>query len=132
MIEKTKKDIIEYLNKLKELVRKGSFRIEMNMRRGENLALFRMYALKRRDIDRILLSLLPGEFVKAVENEHEAFREEELYVFGPKRVLLNRRKGIEETVQLYLKTNLLENKMVIVVSCHKAKYPLKPYFTEEP
>ena len=114
-----------YLREVKLLVREGRFRVEKNPRRRENLMLLRRYFVDRETAGSILLSLREKDFVKRVQNEHAGYENEILYVFGPIANLYRHGEDRMEEVMLYLKLNLIRDKVVIAVSFHEARFPLK-------
>ena len=67
-------------------------------------------------------------FVRKVQNKHANFNHEWLYVFGKEIDLIKRFEEKSEMVPLYIKFNKIEDKLLIVVSFHKQKYPLVYYF----
>lgn len=123
-MDKSFEEIEIYLVQVQEAIRAGSFRIERNQKRLANLALFRDYVIDERKSKEILLQLTAYDFCHVLQNEHEGFRHEWLYVFGKEVKLLQRFAAEEETVPLYIKFNKLENQLVIVISFHKQVYPL--------
>ena len=125
-IDKT--HIEQYLSEVKEAVRNGRYRIDRNDRRQDNLNLFLDYVIDEAGAKEIILSLEADDFSAILQNEHQGFEHESLYVFGKDVRLLERTGSGEKTVSLYIKFNKLENCFVIVISFHEQKYPLKYYF----
>lgn len=123
-----KKDIEQYLSKVKEAVKNDKYRIERNARRQDNVNLFLDYVIDEAKAKEILLCLTVMDFSEILQNEHKGFEHEQLYVFGKDVVLLERTGTEEKTVSLYIKFNKLENCFVIVISFHEQKYPLTYYF----
>lgn len=76
----------------------------------------------------ILMGLTATDFSERLQNEHEGYEDEMLYVFGKDVELLERMGNESKTVSLYIKFNKLDNCYVIVVSLHEQKYPIKYYF----
>lgn len=124
----TKSDIDNYLSEIKDAIRKGRYRIELNENRQDNLDLFLKYAINETNAKNILLKLTASDFSEIVQNEHRGFEHEMLYVFGKDVTLLERIGSTSRKVSLYIKFNKLDNCFVIVVSLHEQKYPIKYYF----
>ena len=123
-----KKDIEQYLSEVKVAVEKDNYRIDRNVRRRDNVNLFLDYVIDEAKAKEIILSLTVMDFSEILQNEHEGYEDENLYVFGKDVVLLERNGTEEKTVSLYIKFNKLENCLVIVISFHEQKYPLTYYF----
>lgn len=123
-MEKGYEEIRQYLAEVKAAVRAGRYRIDRNQKRQANQALYRDYVIDEAKTQKILLSLVVEDFCEVVQNEHEGYEYEQLYVFG-KDVRLLQRFGVrEETVSLYIKCNKQKNQFVIIISFHKQAYPL--------
>jgi len=127
-MEVTKESIQEYLNEVKDAVRKGRYRIARNENRRDNQLLFETYVLDENKAKEIILSLQIEDFSEILQNEHPGFEYESLYVFGKDVELLKRFESGIKTVTLYIKFNKLENCFVIVVSFHESTYPIKYFF----
>ena len=123
-----KNDIEQYLSEVKDAVRNDRYRIDRNTRRQDNINLFLDYVIDEAKAKEILLSLTVLDFSEILQNEHEGFEYEKLYVFGKDVILLERNGTEEKTVSLYIKFNKLEGCFVIVISFHEQKYPLTYYF----
>lgn len=123
-----KKDIEQYLSKVKEAVKNDKYRIERNARRQDNVNLFLDYVIDEAKAKEILLCLTVMDFSEILQNEHKGFEHENLYVFGKDVTLLERNGTEEKTVSLYIKFNKLENCFVIVISFHEQKHLLTYYF----
>lgn len=121
-------DIDEYLEEVKEAIRVGRYRIEMNTNRQDNQDLFIDYIINEEKRKQILLSLTTMDFSEIRHNTHRGFEHELLYVFGKDVKLLQRFGSSEEQVSLYIKFNKLESRYVIVISFHKQNYPLNYMF----
>ena len=124
----TLKDIDSYLTEVKNAIRKNRYRIEMNSRRQDNRELFLTYVIDEEMAKDILIGLTATDFYERLQNEHEGYEDEMLYVFGKDVELLERMGNESKTVSLYIKFNKLDNCYVIVVSLHEQKYPIKYYF----
>lgn len=73
----------------------------------------------------ILLSLTVEDFSERKQNEHTGYEDERLYIFGKDVSLMERFGTGERLVPLYIKINKLKNLLVIVISFHEQKYPLR-------
>ncbi len=123
-----KKDIEQYLSEVKEAVADDRYRIDRNAKRQDNITLFLDYVIDEAKAKEIILSLTVMDFSEILQNEHEGYEHERLYVFGKDAILLERNGTKERIVSLYIKFNKLENCFVIVISFHEQKYPLRYYF----
>lgn len=117
-------EINDYLGEAKKLILDGKFRIALNSNRLTNLSLFDEYLLNEESVKSILLNLTVYDFCEKVQNKHANFNHEWLYIFGKEINLMKRFEEKSEKVPLYIKFN----KLLIVVSFHKQKYPLVYYF----
>lgn len=117
-------NVRKYLIELKKLITAGRYRIDTNSKRQKNSHLYTDYIIDEKKSKIILLDLEVEDFSHILNNEHEGFEHEILYVFG-KEIGLTQRFGTEvENVALYIKFNKLGNSYVIVISFHKQDYPL--------
>ena len=117
-------NVRKYLIELKKLITAGRYRIDTNSKRQKNSQLYTDYIIDEKKSKIILLDLEVEDFSHILNNEHEGFEHEILYVFG-KEIGLTQRFGTEvENVALYIKFNKLGNSYVIVISFHKQDYPL--------
>lgn len=123
-----KKDIEQYLSKVKEAVENDRYRLDRNSKRQDNINLFLDYVIDEAKAKEIIMSLTAMDFSEILQNEHKGFEHEKLYVFGRDVTLLERNGTEEKTVSLYIKFNKLESCFVIVISFHEQKYPLTYYF----
>ena len=80
---------------MKEAVENGRYRIARNDRRQDNVNLFLDYVINEAKAKEIILSLTAMDFSEILQNEHQGYEHEKLYVFG-KDVLLLERNGTEE------------------------------------
>lgn len=124
----TKSEIDVYLAEVKDAIRRNRYRIEKNIHRQGNLDLFLNYVIDEARAKDILLSLTANDFSEVVQNEHQGYEYERLYVFGKDVELLERMGNAAKTVSLYIKFNKLDACYVIVISLHEQKYPIKYYF----
>lgn len=121
-------EINDYLGEAKKLILDGKFRIALNSNRLTNLSLFDEYLINEESVKSILLNLTVYDFCEKVQNKHANFNHEWLYVFGKEIDLIKKFEEKSEMVPLYIKFNKIEDKLLIVVSFHKQKYPLVYYF----
>ncbi len=124
----TQNDIDIYLTEVKEAIQNNKYRIERNSRRQDNINLFLDYVIDETMAKDILLGLTATDFSEVLQNEHEGFEHELLYVFGKDVELLERLGNANKTVSLYIKFNKMDRCYVIIVSFHEQKYPIKYYF----
>ncbi|MCD7950996.1 MAG: hypothetical protein LUG12_12175 [Erysipelotrichaceae bacterium] len=123
--------IEQYLVEVKESIQNDQYIIARNDKRQDNLDLFINYIIDETMVKDILLKLTPLDFSEVLPNEHVGFEHEMLYVFGKDVLLLKRVGDSKKKVHLYIKMNKLENHLVLVVSLHEQKYPLKYYYKEK-
>ena len=117
-------DVEQYLSEVKEAINNDRYRLDLNTNRQDNIDLFLTYVIDEAKAKEILLSLTVTDFSSVVQNEHQGYEHEKLYIFG-KEVSLLERIGMEEKiVPIYIKFNKLENSYVIVISFHEQHYPL--------
>lgn len=121
-------DINIYLSEVKDAIKKGQYKIARNNNRKENEKLFLDYVVNETMIKNILLKLTAMDFSEILQNKHEKYKHEQLYVFGKDVKLLERFGNTEKTVSLYIKLNKIQNGFVFVISLHEQKYPIKYYF----
>lgn len=117
-------EIEQYLSDVKEAINNDRYRLDRNTNRQDNIDLFLNYVIDEAKAKEILLSLTAMDFSSVVQNEHEGYEHEKLYIFGKKVNLLERIGMKEKTVPMYIKFNKLENSYVIVISFHEQQYPL--------
>ena len=127
-LDVTLNDIEVYLSEVKEAIRKNRYRFELNSRRQDNRDLFLTYVLDETMAKDILLGLTATDFSEILQNEHQGYEHELLYVFGKDIELLERMGNACRTVSLYIKFNKMDNCYVIIVSLHEQKYPINYYF----
>ncbi len=127
-MEKSIKEIEDYLAGVKAAVKRGRWQIERNKKRQANLALFREYVIDERRCRQIILELSAYDFSSILQNEHAGYEQEQLYVFGTEVSLLQRFGERMDIVPLYIKLNRLEEPFVIVVSFHRQARVLKYAF----
>ena len=117
----TRADVANYLEEVHAAVKAGRYQISP---RQKNQELYFDYVFHESDEKEILLSLGVNDFSEAVQNNHEKYPDEVIYIFGKDVSLMPRFGQGAETVSLYIKFNKLANQYVIVISLHKQEYPL--------
>lgn len=131
ILDYTKEDIEEYIDKVRELVHKGKYTIPLQANRNENKRFIERYSLNSKKRKQILESLTVYDFCYGTRNRNEGFEHEILYVFF---------KEYEDTfpeghkkIQIYIKMNLLEpnNNFVVVISFHEYTGEAKTLFEKE-
>jgi hypothetical protein len=117
----TWEQINKVLQMIQDCIRSGRFIVSRNENRQENIELINDYNITTKRQKKILLNINTEDFCHSLRNTNEGFEHEVLYVFCPQVMLLNF-NGIEETVDLYTKFNLIESQdgqRVVVISFHK-------------
>ena len=127
-MENSFQEIDAYLHDVKNAVQERRYRLDLNVRRLDNQALFSDYVINMQDVEKILLSLSPWDFSEAVQNRHEGFEDEMLFIFGKTVRLLQRYGQREGNVPLYIKINKIMDGFVIIISFHKQRRRLNFYF----
>lgn len=89
------KDIEQYLSEVKKAVENGRYRLDRNSKRQDNIKLFLNYVMDEAKAKEIILSLTARDFSEILQNEHQGYEHERLYVFG-KDVILLERHGTEK------------------------------------
>ena len=118
----TQGDVVNYLAEVQAAVKAGRYQISP---RQKNQELYFDYIFREGDEKAILLSLRAEDFSEAVQNNHEKYPDEILYIFGKDVSLMPRFGQGVKTVSIYIKINKLANQYFIVISLHKQEYPLK-------
>lgn len=73
LLEITRMEVEKYLNRVKVVVEKDNYRIEINKNRSDNRNLFVDYVLSEVRIKEILLSLTVDDFSERRKNNHKGF-----------------------------------------------------------
>ena len=127
-MEITKEAIIKILDKVKECVRNGRFRISQNPNRLDNINFINRYRLTSEVQKQMILSLDICDFSKIEEDRKD--NRQILYFFGKDYELNHIDRGIEE-VEAYIKFTMHERvngDIVLFISFHEAKWPIEYYF----
>lgn len=123
-LDLTKEEVSEYLKKFKKLVQRERYKIS-DTNREKNNEFIKKYSLSTKKIKNMLLELQESDFAYTVDND-KGF-DEVLYVFV-KEYELNY-WGETEVVPVYVKINMLEEKMFsVVVSFHELEKNIKLLF----
>ena len=120
----SRQDIDEYLCEVKKLTHSGQYKIETNIKRQKNMQLYTDYVINEQKSVLIILNLKIENFSHILNNEHEGYEYERLYVFGVTVTLLQRFGIDEENVALYIKINKIDSNYVIIISFHKQEHLL--------
>lgn len=114
----TRFEIEVILNKIKYCAANDQYIISLNEHRQENVAFINEYHLCA-ERQKSLLSLINvNDFCYSIQNTKNGFENEILYVFVPQIKLYNTKKEFE-TMNIYMKFNILHMHKVIIVSFHK-------------
>ena len=118
------------LSKIKNCIKKNKYQISLNPRREDNLEFISRYNLRKEDQKSILLGIETDDFCYSLQNEHEGFEHEILYVFAPEVDLISA-FGEDKTVVVYVKFNLIEESdYTVVISFHELHYPISYLFKQ--
>lgn len=126
-----KNSISQYLSRIQKSINENQYRIEMNKNRKDNILLFEKYVIDELKAKMILLDLTYKDFCKVEHNKNKGFEHEFLFFFGKEIKLLERFGKKEVIVKLYIKIVEKKGGMVIVISFHEQKYPVKYFFKKE-
>lgn len=81
LLEITRIEVEEYLDRVKVAVENDNYRIEMNKNRSDNRNLFVDYVLSEASIKEILLNLTVDDFFERRKNNHKGFENEILFEY---------------------------------------------------
>lgn len=81
LLEITRIEVEEYLDRVKVAVENYNYRIEMNKNRSDNRNLFVDYVLSEASIKEILLNLTVDDFSERRKNNHKGFENEILFEY---------------------------------------------------
>lgn len=81
LLEITRIEVEEYLDRVKVAVENDNYRIEMNKNRSDNRNLFVDYVLSEASIKEILLNLTVDDFSERRKNNHKGFENEILFEY---------------------------------------------------
>ncbi len=126
----TKEEIDEILETIKKCVYNNQYTIALNENRQENINFLSEYNIRSDKQKRILLQLRTEDFCYTLKNTRTGYEYEVLYVFVPKVQLFNA-DGVEETVDIYMKFNIIEipgGSRTVVISFHKRNKPIDYLF----
>lgn len=117
----TKRDINNTLKMIKECIKNNKYTISKNENRQENIDFINEYNIHSNRQKSILLELNVTDFCYTLQNTKAGYEYEILYVFVP-QVTLNDINGVEKTVDIYIKINIIDTSSgnrVVVISFHK-------------
>lgn len=126
----TKEEIDAVLEKIKSCVGNNKYTIAKNENRQENIDFINEYNVNSNKQKRILLQLEAEDFCYTLQNTKIGYEYEVLYVFVPQVALFDAR-GVEETVDIYTKFNVLDmpnGSRTVVISFHKRNKPVTYLF----
>lgn len=126
----TKEEIDTVLDKIKSCVGNNKYTIALNENRQENIDFITEYNIRSNKQKSILLQLKTEDFCHTLQNTKLGYEYEVLYVFVPQVQLFNA-DGVEETVDVYTKFNLIDmpnGRKTVVVSFHKRNKPIDYLF----
>lgn len=126
----TEEDITKILETIKECIEKNNYTIAMNENRQENIDCINEYNIRSDRQKSILLQLQTDDFCHTLQNTKVGYEYEVLYVFVP-QVNLFDADGIEATVDIYIKINIIDTQRgnrVAIISFHKRNKPIDYLF----
>lgn len=122
----TREEINVVLDKIKSCVGNNKYIISLNENRQENIDFINEYNIRSNKQKNILLQLKTEDFCHTLQNTKLGYEFEVLYVFVPQVQLFNA-DGIEETVDVYTKFNIINmpnGGRTVVISFHKRNKPI--------
>lgn len=123
----TQNDIKDYLDQLKKLILSNRYTVSNRVENNDFAYEYRIDTDKEKEI---LLNLHYSDFCYTAANKKLEYAHERLYVFCKEYELDN--WGTLEMVEIYIKTNLTQtrsrNDIVVVISFHRLKKPIKYLF----
>ena len=121
-----KENIQLLLDQIKRTIKKKNCFVLSD--RDKNNSFCSEYSLSSKIIKKILKDLTIWDFAKIINNCHEGYVDEKLYLFAPVLELVNS-NGDKEKIQIYLKINYIDIcDTIVIVSLHKCDYKLKYAF----
>lgn len=126
----TREEIKAVLGRVKSCVERGRYTISLNENRQENIDFINEYNIRSDRQRSILMQMNPEDFCHSLQNTKPGFEYEVLYVFVPQVQLFNA-DGEEETVDVYIKVNLIDlpsGTRTVVISFHKRNKPIDYLF----
>lgn len=126
----TREQIDAILNKIKDCVVNNKYTIALNENRQENVDFINEYNIRSDKQKSILLQLSTEDFCHTLQNTKIGFEYEVLYVFVPQVQLFNA-DGVEETVDVYTKFNVIDmsnGSRTVVISFYKLNKPIDYLF----
>lgn len=118
------------LDRIKDLIDINKYNISQNDKRKENQDFIDEYNITVKKQKEILLNIKVEDFCHTLQNTKKGYEYEILYVFVPQIQLFNAH-GEEDTVDVYIKFNLIENscnEFVVVISFHRINRPVSYLF----
>ena len=112
----TSNDIVSYLKDMKAILSTPDALVIKETEK--NFKFKYLYKLDRDRIVEILDSLQVDEFDKKIESTNKEHLGEVLYVWNPIRSFIDA-SGKSRDIQLYIKTQLIKNKRLVVISFHE-------------
>jgi len=127
LIIPTEEEIDQYLYELRTTIESEDCVFNIS-KTDKNDEFMDEYPMRINMIKQLIIDLTCGDFSEILINNHNHHKNEKLYLFGP-IVDLTNILGQTRRVQIYLKINYLRNnKQVIVVSLHEARYKINFMF----
>lgn len=126
----TREEIDTVLSKIKSCIEKNRYVIALNENRRENMDFINEYGIRRDKQRSILMQIETDDFCHSLQNTKVGYEFEVLYVFVPQVQIYNT-EGIEETVDVYTKFNLIDlpsGSRTVVISFHKRNKPIDYLF----
>lgn len=126
----TKEEIDVVLDKIKSCVGNNKYTIALNENRQENIDFINEYNIRSNKQKSILLQIKTEDFCHTLQNTKLGYEYEVLYVFVPQVQLFNA-DGVEETVDIYTKFNVIDmpnGTRTVVISFHKRNKPIDYLF----
>ena len=109
----TSNEVQNYINTIKSILDNGG-KLKVLFSRPKNNTFRYLYNIKNKDVEDVLRTLEVSDFEKKDLSRNEPYSSRDLYFFSPVRTY-SAANGREDTMKLYIKIDLYEDKKVIVV-----------------
>ncbi|MDB8791053.1 hypothetical protein PN398_09970 [Romboutsia sp. 1001216sp1] len=124
----TKEEVNKIIEKVKECVYNGLYKISINPNRIENETFINEYRLTTKRQEEMILALDVYDFSRIDIDKNNNI--EILYFFGKEYELNHVERGMEN-IEVYIKFTIKQRRydeFMMIISFHKANWPIKYHF----
>ena len=115
----TSEEIETYLENVKNMLSDPDTKFQVKEDKDKNYVFSYLYRINKEKIKEVLNSLNETDFFKKVKSTNEFHKNEELYIWNPKRFFIDA-CGERREIELYIKTYInSKEKLLVVISFHK-------------